>query len=396
MCLLYDCLFPWTIGGAERWYRNLAERLAAHGHEVTVVTMRHWSRAAPPAIPGVEVVGVAPGLPLYRHGRRRVLPPILFGLGVLVHLLRAGHRYDVVHTSSLSPFALLAAAAMRPAHRYLVVTDWHEFWTRHYWLSYGGAMLGRVGWSVQQLCLRVPQHAFTFSKLHEDRLRPRLATPPTLLRGLYLASQDVSGAVSSAPAQTSAPPVAVFAGRLIPEKAVHTLVPAVLRAREQVPGLCLDLYGDGPSRPEIGATIRGQNAEGIVRLHGIVSCQELEHALSGAACAVISSEREGYCVFLVEAMSHGCPVVVVAHPDNAATELVVDGVNGFVVPTADPETLGRMIARVVCAGEPLRRSTRAWYEAHASELSLDTSLTTVMAAYRAAPCLAAGRYGRQR
>ena len=24
---MYDCLFPWTVGGAERWYRALAERL---------------------------------------------------------------------------------------------------------------------------------------------------------------------------------------------------------------------------------------------------------------------------------------------------------------------------------------------------------------------------------
>ena len=29
ICLVYDCLFPYTVGGAERWYRNLAERLAA-------------------------------------------------------------------------------------------------------------------------------------------------------------------------------------------------------------------------------------------------------------------------------------------------------------------------------------------------------------------------------
>ena len=29
ICLVYDCLYPHTVGGAERWYRNLAERLAA-------------------------------------------------------------------------------------------------------------------------------------------------------------------------------------------------------------------------------------------------------------------------------------------------------------------------------------------------------------------------------
>ena len=27
IAIVYDCLFPNTVGGAERWYRNLAERL---------------------------------------------------------------------------------------------------------------------------------------------------------------------------------------------------------------------------------------------------------------------------------------------------------------------------------------------------------------------------------
>ncbi|MEA2192962.1 MAG: hypothetical protein QOI73_3083, partial [Solirubrobacteraceae bacterium] len=37
--IVYDCLFPYTIGGGERWYRNLAERLVADGHEVTYLTL---------------------------------------------------------------------------------------------------------------------------------------------------------------------------------------------------------------------------------------------------------------------------------------------------------------------------------------------------------------------
>src|SRR5262249_53168892 len=44
VCLVYDCLFPHTVGGAERWYANLAERLAAEGHEVTYLTLRQWPK----------------------------------------------------------------------------------------------------------------------------------------------------------------------------------------------------------------------------------------------------------------------------------------------------------------------------------------------------------------
>ena len=97
ICIVYDCLFPHTVGGAERWYRNLAERLAADGHEVTYLTLRQWAagraRADRRARAGRDG-GPADGA-LHASGRRRILPPLVFGLGVLVHLLRHGRRYDV-------------------------------------------------------------------------------------------------------------------------------------------------------------------------------------------------------------------------------------------------------------------------------------------------------------
>src|SRR5438067_7980225 len=96
VCLVYDCLYPYTIGGAERWYRNLAERLAATGHEVTFLTRRQWGRGQTADFAGVRVLSVSPRMGLYGDdGRRRMLPPLLFGLGVLGHLLRYGKRYDV-------------------------------------------------------------------------------------------------------------------------------------------------------------------------------------------------------------------------------------------------------------------------------------------------------------
>src|SRR5437868_13253517 len=99
VCVVYDCLFPYTIGGAERWYRRLAERLAAEGHEVTYVTLRQWPRGERPALDGVHVVVAGPRMALYEaSGRRRIVPPLVFGLGVLLHLLRHPRRYDVVHT----------------------------------------------------------------------------------------------------------------------------------------------------------------------------------------------------------------------------------------------------------------------------------------------------------
>src|SRR6202007_2819605 len=128
-----------------RWYRNLALRLAADGHEVTYVTLRQWPRGTAPDLPGVRVRAAGPRLGLYRRaGQRRILPPLVFGAGVLWHLLRHGRRYDAVHTASFPYFSLLAAAAGRTGRRYRLVVDWHEVWMRVYWREYLGKVAGEI------------------------------------------------------------------------------------------------------------------------------------------------------------------------------------------------------------------------------------------------------------
>ena len=193
ICIVYDCLFPHTVGGAERWYRNVAERLTAEGHEVTYLTLRQWERGEQAQIdPGVRVVTAGPRLALYTEdGRRRILPPVVFGLGVLWHLLRHGRRYDVVHTASFPYFSLLAAGALRPLGRYRLIVDWHEVWSRAYWREYLGAAGGMVGHLIQRTCARIPQQAFCFSKLHAARLSAEgLTGEVTVLEGEYAGSLE--------------------------------------------------------------------------------------------------------------------------------------------------------------------------------------------------------------
>jgi len=378
VCIVYDCLYPFTIGGAERWYSNLAERLASSGHEVTFLTRRQWRRGEAPAIPGVRVVAVSPRMELYARGRRRILPPLLFGLGVLTHLLRHRRRYDVVHTASFPYFSLLAAGAVHSRGRFRLLVDWHEVWTREYWREYLGPAGGRIGWRIQRACLRLPQRAFCFSRLHERRLREQgLSGELTRLEGQY--------AGPPAPqAPLPARPVAVFAGRHIPEKRVPALVPALARAREQVPDLCGEIYGDGPERAQVLDAIADLGLEGCVSAPGFVEQKVLEHALASALCVVLPSRREGYGLIVVESAARGVPSVVVDGPDNAATELVEEVANGFVASSAKPEDLAAAIVRVYRAGPELRRSTLEWFHRNAERLSLERSLQVVVREYSSA------------
>jgi glycosyltransferase involved in cell wall biosynthesis len=378
ICIVYDCLFPYTVGGAERWYRNLAQRLAADGHEVTYLTLRQWRRGEAGEVPGVRVRTAGPHMALYRGaGQRRILPPLVFGAGVLWHLLRHGRDYDVVHTASFPYFSLLAAGLARRAHGFRLVVDWFELWSRGYWREYLGGLGGRVGWAVQSACLRVPQRAFCFARLTAARLRAEgVRGRLTVLEGMY------PGPLS-APAPVPADPVAVFAGRHIPEKRAPAVVPAIARARPDVEGLRGVVLGDGPERPAVLAAIEALGLGDIVEAPGFVPTELVEENLARALCLVLPSAREGYGLVVVEAAAAGTPSIVVRGEDNAATELVEDGVNGFVADSADPDDLARAIVRVHEAGGELRASTAAWFAANAERLSLGSSLQRVAESYAA-------------
>ncbi len=375
ICLVYDCLFPHTVGGAERWYRSLAERLAADGHGVTYLTLRQWERGEHPGVPGVDVRAVGPRMALYdAPGHRRVLPPVVFGAGVLWHLLRHGRRYDVVHTCSFPYFSLLAVAAVRPLGRYRVVVDWFEVWSRGYWREYLGR-LGDVGWLVQRLCARVPQRAFCFSRLYARRLRAEgLRGEQTLLGGAY------DGPVRPSPTE-SPEPLVVFAGRHIPEKRVPAIVPAIAAARRRVPGIRALILGRGPERDEVIRAVREAGLQDAIDVPGFVETAEVDAAIGRATCMLLPSRREGYGLVVVEAASHGTPSIVVQGEDNAAVELIEEGVNGFVAPSASPADLAEAITRTCAGGRALRDSTAAWFAANAKRLSLERSLEAVLAAY---------------
>jgi glycosyltransferase involved in cell wall biosynthesis len=378
VCIVYDCLFPWTVGGAERWYRSLAERLAADGHDVTYLTRLQWGDDDRPDLPGVRVIAVSKREPLYgSDGNRRIGQALRFGRGVLGHLVRHGRRYDVVHTGSFPYFSLLSAAAARPLGRYDLVVDWFEVWSREYWRSYLGAAGGLAGYLVQRACVLVPQRAYCFSRLHAERLAAEgLRSPATLLQGAYVGDL-------TPPEPNHAEPVVVFAGRHIREKRAPAVVPAVRRARERVGGLRGVIFGDGPERGAVLAAIEQARLQGIVEAPGFVDAGAVDDALRTALCMVLPSQREGYGMIVVEASARGTPSVVVREEDNAAVELVEDGVNGVIAASASANDLADAIVRVNDAGDALRRSTCEWFARSARRLSLGASLEQVAGSYRA-------------
>jgi glycosyltransferase involved in cell wall biosynthesis len=381
IAIVYDCLFPNTVGGAERWYRSLAERLGER-HSVTYLTRRQWGEEGPGT--GFETIAVSPRSELYhRSARRRIWPPVRFGLGVFWHLLRNGRRYDAVHAASFPYFSVLGARlALRlsrsPAR---LIVDWHEVWGRDYWRSYLGPVGGRVGFAIERLCVRLPDQSFTFSRLVEGRLREHGHRGPIIrLTGEYAESPLVARLADNA-SEEPGPPMVVSAGRQIPEKRTQAVPAAVAVARRKVPELRCVIFGDGPESDLTRAQVAELDLDDFVDMPGRADHDQVMQAIAGSSCLLHPSEREGYGLVVVEAASLGTPSIVVEGPENAATELIEEGRNGFVVASADPRTLGEAIVNAIERGEVLRASTLEWYRRNRDRLSIEDSLAKVEVSY---------------
>ena len=380
VCVVFDCLFPWTIGGAERQYRRLSEELVAAGHEVTYLTRRQWDPAEPPVIEGVRVVAVSGTDELYdASGARRIAPALKFAAGVFRHLVRNRRSYDAVHVCMTPVFSVLTARLAVLGSGRPMGVDWLEVWSAAYWRSYLGGVTGRVGAHVQRLAIAATPLAFVYSQLSARNLRA------TGFRGRLVVCPGLIDTIAATPTDhVPGPPRVLYVGRHIPEKRAASIPAAVAVARRTIPDLVAVVLGDGPARPDLDAEVARLGLADVVSTPGFVDQDVLHRLLASSACLVLPSSREGFGLVVVEANANGTPAVVVAGPDdtdNAAAELVEQGVNGFVATSTEPEVLGAAIVAAVSGGDALRARTLDWFERNRSTRSMSASFALIQQAY---------------
>jgi len=136
----------------------------------------------------------------------------------------------------------------------------------------------------------------------------------------------------SAERRVHEPLTLVTASRLADEKHIDTLIRAVARARETLPGLRLDVYGEG-KRERLMEVRAEQGADDCVRFMGH---HNLDGILRHYALYVSASWSEGFGLSLLEAMSAGLPIVGF-DVEYGNREFVTEGVNGRLVPHVNEE-----------------------------------------------------------
>jgi glycosyltransferase involved in cell wall biosynthesis len=151
-------------------------------------------------------------------------------------------------------------------------------------------------------------------------------------------------------------PVIVTVARLIPKKQPHVLLKAFMEVRKR--RRCSLLFvGSGELESELRDYACRHKIRDVV-FTGFVNQSDISRAYAAADIfALPSGFDETWGLAVNEAMSFGLPVVV-SDKVGSSTDLVRDGVNGYVVPSTDVDALADRLEQLVVSDE-LRRSFQA-------------------------------------
>lgn len=141
----------------------------------------------------------------------------------------------------------------------------------------------------------------------------------------------------------------LFVGQLSLRKGLVHLI----RAFEKVKHPRKKLTLIGSAQREMLPTLRREAARLPIEILGHVPQSQLKESMSRSHVFVLPSIEDGYGLVMSQAMACGCPVVATAN--TGAEMLISEGVEGYIVPAADSNSIAERLQRL--ADDPSSRES---------------------------------------
>jgi glycosyltransferase involved in cell wall biosynthesis len=331
--LMVTARFQPFVGGIETHVREVGARMAATGHQVSVLTTDPGG-----ALASVEVVD---GMTVNRvrawpKGRDYYLSP-----GIYTAISR-NRSWDIIHfqgyNTFVAPLGMVAAIRARLPFVLTFHSGGHSSQLRNALRGLQSTLLAPALIRARRLIAVSEFEADLFSRrLRVDRQRfavvpngaslPAAQAPPPKIRG----------------------PLVVSVGRLERYKGHQRVLAAFAELRRQIPDARLQIIGTGPYEPTLRTRVRALGLEGQVTIGAIGAAERhrLAELLSQAGLVVLLSEYEAHPVAVMEALSLGCRVLV--NDASGLGELARKGLCRAVPPDAAPRAVALAMAEELAA-----------------------------------------------
>ncbi len=303
---------PGILGGVETHCEELFPRIAAMGHDITVIRRSCY------VTPGNRISEYK-GVHL-----KDIFAPRKKSLEAIVHTFLAvvaARRMnpDILHIHAIGP------SIMAPLARLLgmkvVVTHHGPDYDRGKW----GRLAKTVLKAGERMGVRYSHKIIVISKVIASLIAEKYHRLDSVL--IY------NGVPTPIPVQSSdfiqslgltSGRYVVAVGRFVPEKNFHQLISAFSASDLERQGFRLAIAGDADHPDHYSESLKAQAREHHVILTGFIKGEPLAQLLSHAALFVLPSSHEGLPISLLEAMGHKQDVLVSDIPANRLPQLMQD------------------------------------------------------------------------
>jgi glycosyltransferase involved in cell wall biosynthesis len=304
-------------GGSETYLQRIGAQLASSGMAVTLRTARYPGSRRNEIVDGVRVSRAGGSYSVYLWALLAMAASRL-GLGPLRHV-----RPDVViDTQNGWPFFARMVFGKRVA---VLVHHCH----REQW-PLAGPWISRIGWYCES----------TISpRIHRRNQYVTVSLPSARdLVDLGVGADRIAivrNGLDQAPAHTlrlgrSVTPRVAVLSRLVPHKQIEDALEAVALLRRWMPGLHLDIVGDGWWHDRLVAHAGRLGISNAVTFHGHV-CDAAKHEVVQRAWVhLLPSRKEGWGLAVIEAAQHAVPTIGYRY-SGGLTDSIIDGVTGVLV-----------------------------------------------------------------
>ena len=294
---------PGILGGVETHCEELFPRIAAMGHDVTVIRRTPYiepsNRIA--EYKGVKLVDVyAP--------RRKSIEAIVHTFLAVIRAARM--RPDVLHVHAIGPAILVPFGRLLGMK--VVMTNHGPDYNRQKW----GRLAKTVLKTGERLGTRFANRVIVISTVIADILATRYGRTDTDLIYNGVVRPHKSASRSWLEKWDIADrPYIVAIGRFVKEKGFHDLIEAY-KASGLKRDYSLVIAGDSDHEDDYSRALKQQARDAGVVLTGFIKGEPLNQLMTNASLFVMPSYHEGLPIALLEAMSYDLDVLVSDIPAN--------------------------------------------------------------------------------
>lgn len=313
---VYDAIYPYIKGGAEKRIYELSKHLVQKGHEVHCFGVKWWKGKDVIEKDGIYLHGVCKVNGLYTEdGRRSIKEALLFSYKLLNPLLK--EDFDVIDASNFPYFPCFSSKIASKLKSAPLIITWHEVWG-DYWYEYLGYK-GFLGKITEKITAKLPSRHIAVSH-HTEK---KLATLGVGEEKICVIPGGIDfKAIQKIPPSKERCDV-LFAGRLIKDKNVDILIEAV----KELPNIKCRIIGNGPEKERLIALANKLNLKNVEFLN-FMNYEDFIAHMKSSKVFVLPSTREGFGIVLLEAMASKTPAIAVKSERSAASE-IINGKNGI-------------------------------------------------------------------